>query len=110
MLYGLIVVPTYSILYSDYYIVIVWLIWLLVSRYLKLVHYFYFNPTKIIYLPVYIVFQYFNVGVSFYTLFTLHNRTWGSRSINIVNNQIVRENEVETENNTTENIEMQNID
>jgi len=92
MLYGLVVIPVYSIFYKDYIIFVVWTVWLILTRILKLVHYFYYNPSKIFYIPIFIAFQYFNVFISFYSLFTIYDRKWGSRSVGVVNNQVVRGN------------------
>ncbi len=100
MLYGLFVIPIISILRSDYVIVIGWIIWLLFSRGIKLIHHFNRKPIDIIYLPIYIIYQYLLMIIRILALFQLSNSSWGTRDVGVnENNEYVRTNETKQESN-----------
>jgi hypothetical protein len=91
MIYGLIIIPTFSILNENYVIFIGWICWLLVSRGLKVIHHFYRKPKDLIYLPIYIMYQYILMLIKIYAIFTLNNRNWGSRAVKMdANNEVLR--------------------
>ncbi len=90
MLYGLFVIPIYTILQKDYVLFFGWIIWLMFSRGLKLISHFAKHPKDLIYLPIFIFYQYLMVILKIYALCTIHNRTWGNRATTVVNNEIVR--------------------
>ena len=90
MLYGIFIIPVYTIIQRDYVIFLGWLIWLVFSRGLKLIHHFYRKPKDIIYLPIYILYQYFIVFIRLYALMSLSNRKWGNRAIDVVDGKVVR--------------------
>jgi cellulose synthase/poly-beta-1,6-N-acetylglucosamine synthase-like glycosyltransferase len=91
MLYGLFIIPIISILRFDYVIVIGWIIWLLFSRGMKLIHHFNRKPEDLIYLPIYIAYQYLLILIRIYALFHLSNSSWGTRDVGVNdNNEFIR--------------------
>jgi hypothetical protein len=95
MLYGITYLPYNAITKGQTYALLGWVIWLFVSRVIKLGYYLYEHPLYIIYVPVFVIFQYVQAIIKIWALLTLSNRKWGNRSINVVNNQVVREIEFE---------------
>jgi glycosyltransferase involved in cell wall biosynthesis len=93
MLYGLIYLPISLIYYEKYVLFISWVAWLLVTRALKLSYYLWEHPVRIVYIPLFVVYQWIQMFLKFYALFTLSNRTWGTRGVKVVNNQFVRKGE-----------------
>lgn len=55
------------------------LIWWLVSRFVRLFSYFKTYPTRLIYLPAYIVYGYLNAVMKIYALATLLEHNWATR-------------------------------
>lgn len=90
LIYGLMALPISSIVKRDYALFICWVIWLLVSRALKLIVHLANKPIDIIYVPVYVIYNYFMGVVRIYALLTIQNRMWGSRAVGVVGNQVVR--------------------
>lgn len=90
LLFGLCYVIPIIILRESYYAFIAWAIWLFGTRCLKLCYYLYDNPEYIVYIPVFVLFQYFQSVIKIIALFTLYERGWGTRDIEIVGNEIVR--------------------
>jgi hypothetical protein len=90
MLYGLIVIPTFTIMQKDYTLFVGWFIWLLSSRALKLVSHFSKHPEDLIYLPIFVFYQYFLIILKIYAIITINDRTWGNRSTTVINNEIIR--------------------
>jgi cellulose synthase/poly-beta-1,6-N-acetylglucosamine synthase-like glycosyltransferase len=90
MMFGVIYVPVVAGMRGDWVMLIGWFIWLFVSRSIKLCYYLWEHPLHIVYIPFFVAFQYVQAFVRAYTLFTLTNRTWGTRSITVKNNVVVR--------------------
>jgi cellulose synthase/poly-beta-1,6-N-acetylglucosamine synthase-like glycosyltransferase len=91
LMYGLFYVPISSIIKQDYVMFVGWLIWLIVSRALRLAYYFIKNPWHVIFIPFFIVFQYIQAIVRVWALFTLYERGWGTRNITLNGNTIERD-------------------
>ena len=68
-------------------IIVSYICWLLLTRGLKLVPHFLKRPSDIIYLPAWLLFNYYFAVMKLYALFTLHVTSWGSRNFNEDNNQ-----------------------
>jgi glycosyltransferase involved in cell wall biosynthesis len=90
LLYGFVLIPIYSLMRMDWIIFIGWLVWLHFSRFLKLMVHFIRKPTHIIYLPVWIIYQYLMAFIRLYALFTMLETQWGNREVNVVKNQVTR--------------------
>jgi glycosyltransferase involved in cell wall biosynthesis len=90
MMFGLIYIPVLTIMGGNYWLIIAWCVWLVVSRSIKLCYYIWDHPLHIIYIPLFIPFSYILAMVRIYTLLTLNDRAWGTRSINVINNEVVR--------------------
>jgi glycosyltransferase involved in cell wall biosynthesis len=91
LMYGLFYVPISSIVKQDYVMFVGWLIWLIVSRVLRLAYYFIKNPWHVIFIPFFIIFQYIQAIVRVWALFTLYERGWGTRNITLNGNTIERD-------------------
>jgi hypothetical protein len=91
-IYGLIIIPLYSILRTDYVIFLGWCCWLLCSRGLKLLPHFNRKPTDIFYLPIYIVYQYLLIFLRLYSVVLIYKgqNHWSNRPVAMINNQLVR--------------------
>lgn len=74
----------------DYQLFVGYLIWLFVSRCIRLFYYLWEYPWHIFMIPLFIVFQYFQALIRLYALVTLYERGWGTRKINVKGNEIVR--------------------
>jgi hypothetical protein len=74
----------------DYPLFIGYMIWLLISRTLKLYYYLWEFPHHIVYIPMFIFFQYVQALIRLYALVTLYERGWGTRKIEVKGNEIVR--------------------
>lgn len=91
LMYGLFYVPISAIIKQDYVMFVGWLIWLIVSRMLRLAYYFIKNPWHVIFIPFFIIFQYIQGVVRVWALFTLYERGWGTRNITLNGNTIERD-------------------
>lgn len=91
MIYGITYLPYYAISNNEYIVLIAWFAWVLFSRTMKLCYYFWEHPRYIIYLPLFIVFQYVQAFVRVWALLTLYNRNWGTRTIKYKGNQVIRD-------------------
>jgi glycosyltransferase involved in cell wall biosynthesis len=67
----------------DYVDLIGYLIWLLVSRTIRLCYHFVEHPHHIIYLPIFIVFQFTQGAIRIWALFTLQDFNWGTRNVTV---------------------------
>lgn len=91
MIYSIVLIPVLSILQRDYVLFCGWFIWLIFSRGLKLLHHFIRKPKDIVYLPVFVLYQYFLMFIRIYSIFTINLRAWGTRDVTVnKNNEIVR--------------------
>lgn len=109
LLFGLVFVLVTAIVSEKYYVLVPWAIWLFVTRSLKLLHYLADKPVYILYIPVFILFQYFQSIIKIYALFTMYERGWGTRDIKVVGNKVVRTNEiVKDKNNSNQSNNNQN--
>ena len=90
LFYGFVLIPIYSIMRTDWAIFIGWIVWLHFSRFLKLILHFIRVPAHIIYLPVWIMYQYLMAFVRIYAMFTMLQTQWGNREVNVVDNQVKR--------------------
>lgn len=90
MLFSMIYMPTLIIKNQSWPLLVSWIVWLLASRSIKLCYYIWDHPLRIFYVPLFIPFQYMLALVRIYTLVTLNDRAWGTRSVAVVNNQVVR--------------------
>jgi cellulose synthase/poly-beta-1,6-N-acetylglucosamine synthase-like glycosyltransferase len=84
LLYG----PVWATLYFflngfDYVKLIGFLCWLLFSRCLRLIYHLFEKPHHIIYLPLFIFFQYYQAITRIYAMFTVYNRSWGTRNVTV---------------------------
>jgi cellulose synthase/poly-beta-1,6-N-acetylglucosamine synthase-like glycosyltransferase len=61
-------------------IVISYLVWLMITRALKLIPHWLQRPQDIIHIPAWILFSYYFVIMKIYALFTLHVVAWGTRA------------------------------
>jgi hypothetical protein len=93
LLYGLFYLPISSIIRRDYVTFVGWLCWLVFSRVVRLVYYFWNHPFHIVYIPFFILFQYLQAIIRIIALFTLYERGWGTRNITFVGNTIQRDGE-----------------
>lgn len=90
MLYGLLYLPIALILREKYLLFVSWAIWLLVTRTFKLSYYLWEYPHRIVYIPLFVLYQYMQSFIRIYSLLTIYNRTWGTRSVKVVGNEFVR--------------------
>lgn len=90
MLYGITYLPYVAIVNQQYVFLFGWVIWLFISRVMKLCYYLWDVPHYILYVPLFVLFQYVQAFVRIYALFTLYNRGWGTRDIKIKGNNVVR--------------------
>ncbi|CAO3672947.1 unnamed protein product [Umbelopsis ramanniana] len=61
-------------------IAISYIIWLLLTRAVKLLPHFFKRPQDIIWVPAWLVFNYYFAVMKIYALFTLHEVGWGTRA------------------------------
>lgn len=61
------------------------LVWILISKLMKLIPYFVRHPKDLVFLPVYYVFGYFHSLIKFYALFTFWDVTWSGRELDHIN-------------------------
>lgn len=90
LMYGFFLLPIYSILRMDWVMFLTWIIWLHFSRALKLALHFKRVPGHILYLPIWICYQYLLGFVRIYALFTMLRTRWGNRAVVVVGNQVMR--------------------
>jgi glycosyltransferase involved in cell wall biosynthesis len=90
LFYGFVLIPVYSLMRMDYFIFVGWIGWLHFSRFLKLVLHFKRKPGHIIFLPIWIFYQYLMAFVRIYALITMLQTKWGNRDVKVVNNQVTR--------------------
>ncbi|TVY75845.1 hypothetical protein LSUE1_G007732 [Lachnellula suecica] len=64
----------------QFYAVVAQLVWMSVSKVVKLVGLFVREPSDLIFLPVSVMFGYFHGLIKLYALFTLRHTSWGSRA------------------------------
>lgn len=94
LLFGLFFVTITILVNGKYYAFVPWAIWLFVTRCIKLSYYLVHKPIFILYIPVFILFQFFTAFLRIYTLFTTYERGWLTRDISVVGNTIVRTDEI----------------
>lgn len=92
MMYGLVIVPVIAIYRLNWFIIVLWFVWLILSRSVKLCHYLVENPKRILFMPVFIVWQYIAAGIKIYAMVTCYNRTWGTRDITVKEGKVIRTN------------------
>lgn len=97
MVAGPIIVIYLTIVNTNLFVFVGFLMYLLVTRTIKGFMYFaYGNPRPplywILYMPHFIIFQYFSAVFRIWALFTLKNRKWGNRDVKVSNKtgEIVR--------------------
>ena len=97
MIAGPFIVIGLTISKHNTFIFVGFLAYLLVTRSIKGIMYFaYGNPRPpfwwILYMPHFIIFQYFSAVFRIWALFTLRNRKWGNRNVKVSNKtgEIVR--------------------
>ncbi|KAI8582411.1 hypothetical protein K450DRAFT_227046 [Umbelopsis ramanniana AG] len=61
-------------------IAISYIVWLLLTRAIKLLPHFFKRPQDIIWVPAWLVFNYYFAVMKIYALFTLHEVGWGTRA------------------------------
>jgi cellulose synthase/poly-beta-1,6-N-acetylglucosamine synthase-like glycosyltransferase len=74
----------------DYQLFIAYIVWLLISRTIKLYYYLWEFPSHIIMVPVFVFFQFVQAFIRIYALITIYERGWGTRKIDVVGNEVVR--------------------
>lgn len=67
----------------NYKVLVAYIAWLIVSRAIRLCYHFVEHPGHIFYLPAFVLFQYIQGVIRIYALFTLYNRSWGTRSVTV---------------------------
>lgn len=90
MVFGMVYMPILIIKNQSLQLLLSWVIWLMVSRTIKLCYNIWDHPTRVFYVPIFIPFQYGLALVRIYTLLTLNDRAWGTRSVAVVGNEVVR--------------------
>jgi cellulose synthase/poly-beta-1,6-N-acetylglucosamine synthase-like glycosyltransferase len=91
MIIGLILIIIGLIQHPNEYILAFWLSWLLLSRGVKLFNYFMYNPGKIIYLFVFVIYNYISSIIKLYALCTVKNTSWLTRKIKMdANGECIR--------------------
>jgi cellulose synthase/poly-beta-1,6-N-acetylglucosamine synthase-like glycosyltransferase len=90
--FGLVYVPTITAMNwnNKWKFMVCWGIWLVLSRSIRVIYYLAKKPWNIIFMPVFIVFQYIQGLIRIYALFTVYERGWGTRNIQLVGNTIAR--------------------
>ena len=58
-------------------------VWLLFSRTIRLCYHLYEKPHHIVYIPLFILFQYYQAATRIYAMFTVYNRSWGTRNVTV---------------------------
>ena len=86
---GLIFIVVTIFMGLDFELFIPWLIWLVATRILKLSYYLVEHPQYIVYIPVFVVYQYFQAVIKIIALFTMNQRGWLTRSVKVKGNVIV---------------------
>jgi cellulose synthase/poly-beta-1,6-N-acetylglucosamine synthase-like glycosyltransferase len=94
IVYGLIVVILSIWLLEKRTVLVGWLIWLVFTRSLKLCYYLWKHPQYIVYIPVFIAFQYVQGVVRIYALLTLFNMNWGTKDVTVKDGKVVRKSEI----------------
>jgi len=64
----------------QFYAVLAQLIWMSITKFVKLIGLFVREPLDLIFLPVSVLFGYFHGFIKLYALFTLRHTSWGSRA------------------------------
>ncbi|KAK9728194.1 hypothetical protein K7432_001249 [Basidiobolus ranarum] len=60
-------------------VLVSYIIWLLITRCIKLLPHFWRRPQDIIHVPAFLIFNYYFCIMKIYALFTLHVTAWGTR-------------------------------
>jgi glycosyltransferase involved in cell wall biosynthesis len=107
LIYGLFYIPIQAIVTKQLTLFVGWLVWLIVSRSLRIIYYLVFNPWHVIFIPFFIMFQYVQAVVRIWALLTLYERGWGTRDITFKGNTIERGNAEDDDKNE---VEAQNAD
>lgn len=90
LLYGLMLIPVYTLMRMDWVLLVAWIAWLHISRALKLMLHFKREPGHLLYLSTWIAYQYLLGCVRVYALFTMLRTHWGNRAVVVKGNQVVR--------------------
>lgn len=90
MVLQLLVVPVLAVARQEWIIAVLWLIWVLFSRMVKLSYYLIDNPWRIFHMPAFIIWQYIAAGIKIYAMCTCYNRTWGTRDITVKDGEVIR--------------------
>eukprot|EP00171_Calliarthron_tuberculosum_P011601 IDg11601t1 len=69
---------------------VLWIIWLIFSRIIKLCYYLIEKPMRVFSMPAFIVWQYIAACIKIYAMVTCYNRTWGTRDITVKDGEVVR--------------------
>ena len=94
MIYGITYLPYRLIIAKRYELLIGWIIWLIFSRFLKLIYYFRRKPQNIIFLPFFVIFQYVQALIRIWALITINERKWGTKDMTVKGNNIVNNKDV----------------
>lgn len=81
----------------DYPLFLAFIAWLFISRTIKLYYYIWEYPQHIVFIPLFILFQYAQTLIRLYALLTLYERGWGTRKVEVKGNEIVRSDGVAVE-------------
>jgi hypothetical protein len=76
--------------FFDWQLFTMYIVWQFISRGLKLYYYLWEYPRHILYIPLFLIFQYAQALIRLYALLTLYERGWGTRKIEVKGNEIVR--------------------
>lgn len=91
MLYGITYLPYRLIVEKSYAVLIGWYAWLIFSRFLKLIYYFGINPQFIVYLPIFVLFQYVQAIIRIWALITINERKWGTKGMTVKGGVVVND-------------------
>lgn len=94
MLYGITFLPYKLIVTKSYALLIGWFAWLLFSRFLKLIYYFWIKPQNIIFLPFFVIFQYIQAIIRIWALITINERKWGTKDMTVKGGVIINNNDI----------------
>lgn len=73
------VVMAFAIINEEWLFAGILLAWWLVSRFIKIFGYFKAHPSRLIYLPAYIIYGYINAVIKIYAFATLVENSWATR-------------------------------
>jgi hyaluronan synthase len=83
--YGVMAIPT-----GQYLVALLYLVWWIVSRFVKMLPHLVRVPRDIVILPAFIVMNFGMAFLKLHALLTVHQHKWGTRPVEVVDGQVVR--------------------